>query len=182
MDGKPRRQTFIYYGNNTLRQLSMPKQIPGTNQVICIFLPTAPGVHCVSIAKRGVDRTSPANMAGKKAWSWWIKGDLDSFKWIEYFFEDPYPTQWELLPDLTIWAKKSPSGWMHPGLNPGVAIYLVGRDGTQELILEGSRASSIDDHRAASQTTAIPSNGNYTDKKGTFYVPERLSRYFYMKA
>ena len=50
-------------------------------------------------------------------------------------------------------------------------IYLVGRDGTQELIVEGNRSlfdPMIIEPRPKPHT--IPSNRNYTDKKGTFYV------------
>lgn len=96
------------------------------------------------------------------------KGDLDSFKWIEYFFEDPYPLNENFfLTSRTIWAK--PGGWMH--LDSKSGIYLVGRDGTQELILEGDR-SLFDPMIIESRPKphAIPSNRNYTDKKGTFYV------------
>lgn len=102
------------------------------------------------------------------------KGDLDSFKWIEYFFEDPYPLNVNFfLTSRTIWTK--PGGWMH--LDSKSGIYLVGRDGTQELLLEGNRSlfdPMIIEPRP--KPHAIPSNRNYTDKKGHVLRTERLPR------
>ena len=164
----------IYYGNNTQSPGGVidARQIPGTDQVICIFgsCHDRPwGALAIIDRKKGVDGVEPVlQIWPEESLKLVDKGDLDSFKWIEYFFEDPYPLNENFfLTSRTIWAK--PGGWMH--LDSKSGIYLVGRDGTQELILEGNRSlfdPMIIEPRP--KPHAIPSNRNYTDKKGTFYV------------
>lgn len=164
----------IYYGNNTQSPGGVidARQIPGTDQVICIFgsCHDRPwGALAIIDRKKGVDGVEPVlQIWPEESLKLVDKGDLDSFKWIEYFFEDPYPFNENFfLTSRTIWTK--PSGWMH--LDSKSGIYLVGRDGTQELVLEGNRSlfdPMIIEPRP--KPHAIPSNRNYTDKKGTFYV------------
>ena len=164
----------IYYGNNTQSPGGVidGRQIPGTDQVICIFgsCHDRPwGALAIIDRKKGVDGVEPVvQIWPEESRKLVDKGDLDSFKWIEYFFEDPYPLNKNFfLTSRTIWAK--PGGWMHVDSKSG--IYLVGRDGTQELIVEGNRSlfdPMIIEPRPKPHT--IPSNRNYTDKKGTFYV------------
>ncbi|UVQ45213.1 hypothetical protein NXY11_18825 [Parabacteroides faecis] len=164
----------IYYGNNTQSPGGVidGRQIPGTDQVICIFgsCHDRPwGALAIIDRKKGVDGVEPVvQIWPEESRKLVDKGNLDSFKWIEYFFEDPYPLNENFfLTSRTIWAK--PGGWMHVDSKSG--IYLVGRDGTQELIVEGNRSlfdPMIIEPRPKPHT--IPSNRNYTDKKGTFYV------------
>lgn len=164
----------IYYGNNTQSPGGVidARQIPGTDQVICIFgsCHDRPwGALAIIDRKKGVDGVEPVVQIWPEDSRKLVdKGDLDSFKWIEYFFEDPYPLNENFfLTSRTIWTK--PGGWMHVDSKSG--IYLIGRDGTQELILEGNRSlfdpMIIEPHP---KPHTIPSNRNYTDKKGTFYV------------
>ena len=164
----------IYYGNNTQSPGGVidARQIPGTDQVICIFgsCHDRPwGALAIIDRKKGVDGVEPVVQIWPEESRKLVgKGDLDSFKWIEYLFEDPYPLNENFfLASRTIWAK--PGGWMHVDSKSG--IYLVGRDGTQELIVEGNRSlfdPMIIEPRH--KPHAIPFNRNYTDNKGTFYV------------
>lgn len=164
----------IYYGNNTQSPGGVidARQIPGTDQVICIFgsCHDRPwGALAIIDRKKGVDGVEPVVQIWPEDSRKLVdNGDLDSFKWIEYFFEDPYPLNENFfLASRTIWAK--PGGWMH--LDSKSGIYLIGRDGTQELIIEGNRSlfdPMIIEPRP--KPHAIPSNRNYTDKKGSFYV------------
>lgn len=164
----------IYYGNNTQSPGGVidARQIPGTDQVICIFSSCHDrpwGALAIIDRKKGVDGVDPVVQIWPEDSRKLVdNGDLDSFKWIEYFFEDPYPLNENFfLASRTIWAK--PGGWMH--LDSKSGIYLIGRDGTQELIIEGNRSlfdPMIIEPRP--KPHAIPSNRNYTDKKGSFYV------------
>ena len=164
----------IYYGNNTQSPGGVidARQIPGTDQVICIFgsCHDRPwGALAIIDRKKGVDGVEPVVQIWPEDSRKLVdNGDLDSFKWIEYFFEDPYPLNENFfLASRTIWAK--PGGWMH--LDSKSGIYLIGRDGTQEQIIEGNRSlfdPMIIEPRP--KPHAIPSNRNYTDKKGSFYV------------
>lgn len=166
----------IYYGNNTQSPGGVidARQIPGTDQVVCIFgsCHDRPwGALTIIDRKKGVDGVEPVvQIWPENSRKLVDKGDLDSFKWIEYFFEDPYPLNENFfLTSRTIWAK--PGGWMH--LDSKSGIYLVGRDSTQELIIEGNRSlfdPMIIEPRP--KPHAIPSNRNYTEKKGTFYVQD----------
>ncbi len=164
----------IYYGNNTPSPGAIidGRQIPGTDQVICIFgsCHERPwGALAIIDRKKGVDGVEPVvQIWPEESLKIVGKGDIDSFKWIDYFFEDPYPLNENFfLTSRTIWKKNG--GWTPVDTKSG--IYLVGRDGTQELIVEGNR-SLFDPMivEARPRPHAIPSNRNYTDKKGTFYV------------
>lgn len=89
----------IYYGNNTQSPGGVidARQIPGTDQVICIFgsCHDRPwGALAIIDRKKGVDGIEPViqiwpensrNLIGK--------GNLVQFKWIDYFFEDPFPVR-----------------------------------------------------------------------------------------
>ncbi len=164
----------IYYGNNTKSPGAIidGRQIPGTDQVICIFgsCHERPwGALAIIDRKKGVDGVEPVVQIWPEESRKLVgTGDLDSYKWIEYFFEDPYPLNENFfLASRTIWKKDG--GWNPVDTKSG--IYLVGRDGTQELIVEGGRSlfdPMIIEPRP--RPHAIPSNRNYTDKKGTFYV------------
>ena len=164
----------IYYGNNTQSPGGVidARQIPGTDQVICIFgsCHDRPwGALAIIGRKKGVDGIEPViqiwpensrNLIGK--------GNLDSFKWIDYFFEDPFPVNENFfLASRTIWTKTHKQA----PIDSKSGIYLIGRDSTQELLIEGSR-SLFDPMiiQARPKPHTIPTNRNYTDKKGTFYV------------
>ena len=87
----------IYYGNNTQSPGGVidARQIPGTDQVICIFgsCHDRPwGALAIIDRKKGVDGVEPVVQIWPEDSRKLVdNGDLDSFKWIEYFFEDPYP-------------------------------------------------------------------------------------------
>ncbi len=163
----------IYYGNNTQSPGGIidARQIPGTDQVICIFgsCHDRPwGALAIIDRKKGVDGIEPVIQIWPEDSKKLVdKGDLDSFKWIEYFFEDPYPLNENFfLASRTIWTK--PDSWTQDSKS---GIYLMGRDGTHELVIEGNR-SLFDPMviEARPKPLAIPSNRNNAEKQGTFYV------------
>jgi hypothetical protein len=166
----------IYYGNNTASPGGVidGRQIPGTDLVVCIFgschdLPW--GTLAVIDRKKGVDGREPVvKIFPDDAINIVANGDLDSFKWVcSYRYEDPYPIdkEWFLVartlypyPD---W-KKQKCGYKQ-------GIYLVGMDGSEELIVEGAR-SVFDPHivQAADKSVTLPTMRNFSDEKGQFYV------------
>ena len=166
----------IYYGNNTASPGGVidGRQIPGTDLVVCIFgschdLPW--GTLAVIDRKKGVDGREPVvKIFPDDAINIVANGDLDSFKWVcSYRYEDPYPIdkEWFLVartlypyPD---W-KKQKCGYKQ-------GIYLVGMDGSEELIVEGAR-SVFDPHivQAADKPVTLPTMRNFSDEKGQFYV------------
>lgn len=166
----------IYYGNNTASPGGVidGRQIPGTDLVVCIFgschdLPW--GTLAVIDRKKGVDGREPVvKIFPDDAINIVANGDLDSFKWVRsYRYEDPYPIdkEWFLVartlypyPD---W-KKQKCGYKQ-------GIYLVGMDGSEELIVEGAR-SVFDPHivQAADKPVTLPTMRNFSDDKGQFYV------------
>ena len=79
---------------------------------------TSLGSPCHYRQKRGVDGVEPVVQIWPEDSRKLVdNGDLDSFKWIEYFFEDPYPLNENFfLASRTIWAK--PGGWMHLDSSP----------------------------------------------------------------
>lgn len=164
----------IYYGNNTASPGGVidGRQIPGTDLVACIFgsCHDRPwGAFAIIDRKQGVDGAEPLVEIWPKSSRQLVgNGNLDSFKSIENFYEDPFPLNaHHFLVSRTIWFKKG--GWNVEDEKMG--IYLIGRDGTEELILEG--AKSLFDPmivEARQKPNSIPVMRNFHEEKGSFYV------------
>jgi hypothetical protein len=166
----------IYYGNNTASPGGVidGRQIPGTDLVVCIFgscHDRAWGSLAIIDRKKGVDGREPVvQIFPSEAINLVANGNLDSFKWVKsYRYEDPYPInkEWFLV-----------SRTLHPyqewktqkkGFKQG--IYLVGTDGSEELLVEGTR-SVFDPHivEAPAKAITLPTMRNFKDELGQFYV------------
>jgi hypothetical protein len=87
-------------------------------------------------------------------------GNLDSFKKIENFYEDPWPLDENNFLVVRTIVNQSKTG-----------IYLVGRDGLEELVLEGTK-SLFDPQILAPRPkpNRLPVTRNFNDENGTFYV------------
>ena len=164
----------IYYGNNTASPGGVidARQIPGTELVVCVFSSCHDrpwGAVAVVDRRKGVDNAAPLlNIWPKEAAKLVGNGDLDSFKWIDRFFEDPYPLSRDyFLVSRSIFIKRG--SWNIDDSKMG--IYLIGTDGTEELLIEGTQ--SLFDPMIIQPTTKpniIPNMRNHADKKGIFYV------------
>lgn len=164
----------IYYGNNTASPGGVldARQIPGTDLVVCIFSSCHDrpwGAMAIIDRRKGVDgREAVVQIWPKETINLVGNGNLDSFKWIDRFFEDPFPVTPDFfLVSRTIWHK--PGGWNITDSKQG--IYLVGRDGTEELLFEG-QLSLYDPHILAPHKAprALPVMRNFRDETGRFYV------------
>lgn len=164
----------IYYGNNTASPGAVidARQVPNSDLVLCIFSSCHDrpwGALALIDRRQGVDGAEPVvDIWPKTSRKLVAKGDLDSFKWIENMYEDPYPIDENyFLASRTIWLKRG--SWNIDDAKMG--IYLIGRDGTEELITEGNQ-SLFDPMIIAPRTApgSIPAMRNHTDKTGRFYV------------
>ena len=164
----------IYYGNNTASPGGVidARQIPGTELVVCVFSSCHDrpwGAVAVIDRRKGVDNAAPlVNIWPKEAAKLVGKGDLDTFKWIDRFFEDPYPLNEDyFLTSRSIWLKRG--SWNIDDAKMG--IYLIGTDGTEELLIEGTQ-SLFDPMiiQPSARPNIIPSMRNHSGDKGTFYV------------
>ena len=166
----------IYYGNNTASPGGVidGRQIPGTDLVICIFgsCHDRPwGSLAIIDRKKGVDGREPVvQIFPEQARSIVANGDLDSFKWVRsYRYEDPYPINKEwFLVSRTLYPYPD---WNQQACGYKQGIYLVGADGSEELLVEGAR-SVFDPHivEAPAKTVALPTMRNFEDEDGQFYV------------
>ena len=166
----------IYYGNNTASPGGVidGRQIPGTDLVVCIFgschdLPW--GSLAVIDHKKGVDGRDPVvKIFPDEAINIVANGDLDSFKWVKSFrYEDPYPVNKEwFVVSRTLYPYPD---WRKQKCGYKQGIYLVGMDGTEELLIEGER-SVFDPHivEAPAKVVSLPTMRNFEDEKGQFYV------------
>lgn len=166
----------IYYGNNTASPGGVidGRQIPGSDLVVCIFTSCHDrpwGALAVIDRRKGVDGVEPlVDIWPKSSRRMVGNGDLDSFKSVENFYEDPYPLDENyFLVSRTIWFKRG--GWDIEDSKMG--IYLVGRDGTEELVLEGEK-SLFDPMiiQPRQKPNDIPQMRNYSSKAGVFYVQD----------
>lgn len=164
----------IYYGNNTASPGGVidGRQIPGTDLVACTFgsCHDRPwGAIAIIDRKKGVDgRDAVVQIWPKEAIGIVGNGDLDSFKWIDRFFEDPFPVNKDyLLASRTIWFKRG--DWNIEDSKQG--IYLLGPDGMEELILEGDK-SLYDPQiiQPREKPVILPTMRNFKDNTGRFYV------------
>ncbi len=166
----------IYYGNNTASPGGVidGRQIPGTDLVVCIFgschdLPW--GSLAVIDRKKGVDGRDPVvKIFPDEAINIVANGDLDSFKWVKSFrYEDPYPVNKEwFVVSRTLYPYPD---WRKQKCGYKQGIYLVGMDGTEELLIEGER-SVFDPHivEAPAKVVSLPTMRNFEGEKGQFYV------------
>lgn len=164
----------IYYGNNTKSPGAVidGRQIPGSDLVLCIFSSCHDrpwGALALIDRRKGVDGADPVVQIWPQSSKTLVgNGDLDSFKWIEYFCEDPYPLNQEFfLVSRSIWLKRG--SWNVDDSKMG--IYLMGRDGTEELLLEGNH-SLFDPMLLEPRHTPqpLPSMCNDAANTGRFYV------------
>jgi hypothetical protein len=97
-------------------------------------------------------------------------GDLDTFKWVQSFrYEDPFPMNKEwFLVSRTLY--KYPE-WNNQACGYKQGIFLVGMDGSEELLIEGER-SVFDPHivESSAKPVTLPVMRNFTSDKGQFYV------------
>lgn len=164
----------IYYGNNTASPGGVidGRAIPESNLVICTFAACHDrpwGAIALLDRRLGVDGAEPVvQIWPAKSKEIVGNGDLDSFKWLDNFYEDPYPLDENyFLVSRTIWFKRG--GWDIEDQKMG--IYLIGRDGIEELIIEGNL--SLFDPQIVGlryKPNVIPAMRNYEDKNGRFYV------------
>lgn len=166
----------IYYGNNTASPGGVidGRQILGTDLVVCIFgsCHDRPwGSLAVIDRKKGVDGREPVvKIFPDDAINIVANGDLDSFKWVKSFrYEDPYPVNKEwFVVSRTLYPYPD---WQKQKCGYKQGIYLVGMDGTEELLIEGER-SVYDPHivEAPAKAVSLPTMRNFEDEKGQFYV------------
>lgn len=164
----------IYYGNNTACPGGVleGRQIPETDLVVCTFSSCHDrpwGAIAIIDRKKGVDgREAVVKIWPKETMKIIGKGDLDSFKWINHFYEDPYPINKDyILTSRTIWFKRG--SWNIEDSKQG--IYLLGLDGTEELLIEGDK-SLYDPQiiQPREKPIIIPTMRNFKDNTGRFYV------------
>ena len=166
----------IYYGNNTASPGGVidARAIPNSDQVVCIFgscHDKAWGAMAIIDRNKGVDGKEPLVQIWPKHSEKWVgNGNLDTFKNLDVFYEDPYPLgNGYFLVSRSIWLKDG--GWNI--VDEKMGIYLVGVDGTEELLFEGNL--SLFDPMPVEprfKPAVIPSMRNYTDAHGTFYVQD----------
>ena len=166
----------IYYGNNTASPGAVidGRQIPGTDLVLCIFSSCHDrpwGSLAIIDRKKGVDGKEPVvKIYPEEALNLVANGDLDTFKWVQSFrYEDPFPMNKEwFLVSRTLY--KYPE-WNNQACGYKQGIFLVGMDGTEELLIEGER-SVFDPHivESSAKPVTLPMMRNFTSDKGQFYV------------
>ena len=164
----------VYYGNNTASPGGIidGRQIPGSDLVVCIFgsCHDRPwGALAIIDRKKGVDGADPLVEIWPKSSEKLVNnGDLDSFKWIDNFYEDPFPLdENNILVSRTI--NFTRGSWNIESAKTG--IYFIGRNGTEELLIEGK--SSLFDPMIVEPRKIpgnIPAMRNYISNKGVFYV------------
>ncbi|MCC8152857.1 MAG: hypothetical protein LIP01_00740 [Tannerellaceae bacterium] len=161
----------IYYGNNTPSPGGIidGRAIPGSDLIVCIFTSCHDrpwGAMAILDRKLGVDGVEPVVQIWPANTRELVgNGNLDTFKWIDNFYEDSFPIdENNFLVSRTIWFTQEP-------LKEKMGIYLVGRDGTEELLLEGNQ--SLFDPQIAGprfKPNSLPFARNFEDKNGQFYV------------
>lgn len=166
----------IYYGNNTASPGAVidGRQIPGTDLVLCIFSSCHDrpwGSLAIIDRKKGVDGKEPVvKIYPEEARDFVANGDLDTFKWVQSFrYEDPFPMNKEwFLVSRTLY--KYPE-WNNQACGYKQGIFLVGMDGSEELLIEGER-SVFDPHivESSAKPVTLPMMRNFTSDKGQFYV------------
>lgn len=166
----------IFYGNNTASPGGVidARQIPGSDNVVCIFSSCHDrpwGAMVILDRKKGVDGAEPVvDIWPKDSRKLIGHGNWDAFKHISNMYEDPYPLDSEyFLVSRTITFTKGKGMYGVDKSKSG--IYLVGRDGTEELIVEGN-LSLFDPMpvEAKEIPNKIPTMRNFTSTTGQFYV------------
>ena len=164
----------IYYGNNTASPGGVidGRQIPNSDLVVCTFTSCHErpwGAMAIIDRRKGVDNEAAlVDIWPKESAKWVGNGNLDSFKSVGTFYEDPFPLdENNFLVSRTIWVKSG--GWNITDAKSG--IYYVNRDGTEELLLEGNQ-SLFDPMlvEVRQKPVSIPMMRNFTAEEGQFYV------------
>ncbi|MFR9634046.1 MAG: hypothetical protein SNI46_04230 [Rikenellaceae bacterium] len=170
----------IYYGNNTPSPGGVidGRAIPNSNKVVCIFgscHDIAWGALAIIDRQRGVDGVEAViDIWPKSSCDLMLptnsKAGLDSFKAIEYCYEDPFPIdEHNFLVSRTVKSKESFRQKRNPDRR--MALFFISTNGIEEMLLKGSR--SIVDAQFVEprfKPNTIPSMRNYEDEFGTFYV------------
>ncbi len=174
----------IYYGNNTNDTDGVidPRAVPGTDLVACIFgnCHEAPlGALAIIDRKKGYDGLEPiVHIWPEDAMTKLTqlpKGkspeSSDRLRSLSTVYEDPYPLSSERILVARI-IKKTVVNARARGKS---AIYLVGTDGLEEMILQSDNTKGLYDPMIIEprfKPAAIPSQRNYEAAKGQFYVQD----------
>jgi len=166
----------VFYGNNTNAPAGNfdARQIPGTDLVICSMGPchSRPwGAIAVIDHNRGVDGKDPVRHIWPAEGINHIgTGDYDSMRRLPNQYEDPYPVdQDHFLASRTIWTNGSGSeSWRRIFK---MAIFLLGTDGTEELVFEADR-HAFDPQPICPRPVppVIPDSRKYDGSNGIFFV------------
>ncbi len=167
----------IYYGNNMASPGGIidARAIPGSNEIVCIFSSCHDrpwGAFVILDRSEGVDaKEAVVEILPRNSREIVGKGNWDAFQSVEQSYEDPYPID----KDNFLVARTISYG-IGPGRHKNsedVCIFLVGRDGEEELILDGEQ-SLFDPMlvRAPFKPAVIPSMRDYESDHGTFYVQD----------
>lgn len=167
----------IYYGNNTPSPGGVldGRQIPGTDLVVCTFAACherAWGAIAILDRKKGVDNKEPVEFIWPRSAINQVGNyHYDTLKGLSNFYEDPYPIDKDhFLVSRTLWVQRNDLNGYHV-LDSKSALYLLWRQGAEEIILEGEH--SIFDPMIIEERpkpARIPTMRNYTDDYGQFYV------------
>ncbi len=173
----------IYYGNNTndFDAVIDARAIPGTDLVACILgdCHEGPlGALAIIDRKKGIDGLDPLlHVWPKDAVSLMTvktrksPDRSDRMRNISTTYEDPYP----LSVDRILVTRMIEKSVVKSRAFGKTGIYLVGTDGLEELILQSSNTRSLYDPiiiEPRFKPAVIPSQRNYEDKNGQFYVQD----------
>ncbi|MFI3305620.1 MAG: hypothetical protein R3Y68_03795 [Rikenellaceae bacterium] len=174
----------IYYGNNTNETDGIidPRAIPGTDLVACIFgnCHEAPlGALAIIDRKKGIDGLEPiVHIWPEDAMKLMTQlpknksaESSDRLRNLSTVYEDPYPLSAERILVARIIDKKL----IKARARGKSAIYLVGTDGLEEMILQSDNTKGLYDPMIVElrfKPTVIPSQRNFEATKGQFYVQD----------
>jgi hypothetical protein len=164
----------IYYGNNTKSPDGVidGRQMGTEGLVAAIFTACHErpwGSLAIIDRRKGVDGLAPVvQIWPANSIDLVEKGSLDSFIYIDNYYEDPYP-----IDDTHLLVSRTISFRREGGLvkDAKMGIYLIGRNNMEELVLEGSK-SLFDPIIVAPRPKpqVIPFSRNFSDSTGVFYV------------
>lgn len=166
----------IYYGNNTNSPGGIidPRPIPGSNHVLCIFgsCHDRPwGALALLDRSKGVDgKESVVKIWPEEAYKLIGKGNWDAFMTLNTRYEDPYPLSEEVfLVSKSIRLNKRKG---HHIDTEKMGIYLVSRNGSEQLLYEHDSLSCFDPMPLAPRYRPhdIPTARKFDESPGTFYV------------
>lgn len=166
----------VFYGNNTDAPAGSiePRPIPCTDLIVCTMgsCHSRPwGAIAILDHNKGVDGKAPvAHIWPAEAIDFINSGNYDITNNLDVFYEDPWPIDKDhIMVSRTIWIKRSGRGATVEDCKMGV--YMLGTDGTEELIFESDR-SAFDPQIIAPRPVppVIPTARKYDGSDGTFFV------------